>query len=174
MKTILFLIFIFTTNHVSGQEGEVEDPLFEDEEVIDQIEQINNFSDQQFDLEPFIYSQKGRKSPFEKPPGVDAQPVQQQAKGVVTKGRVQLSGLEGYDVDTFKVTTILWDIERPQALVKSPNNETYVLEEGTKIGRSNGYVAKIREGEVVIIEVNYPNGEDGRKLYTTQVLKLGR
>ena len=87
---------------------------------------------------------------------------------------LELSGLEGYDVDTFKLTTILWNIKHPKALVRSVNKEEYLLEEGTKIGRNSGYVAKIREGEVIIVEPTFPNGQRGQKLYRTQVLKLGR
>lgn len=170
-KFFVFGVILFFTVFSAAQDEEVDNPIFEDEEVIDQIEELNKFSDDQIGLKPFIYSGRGRKSPFQKPAGID---IELTEKADLSEEVIQLSGLEGYDLDSFKLTTILWDIKHPKALVKAANNETYVLEQGTKIGRSNGYVAKIREGEVIVIESTYPNGEDGRKLYKTQVLKLGR
>lgn len=145
-----------------------EDPLLEEGAILDQIEELNRFSENKEGLKPFIYSERGRKDPFKKPSGVKIEISDLEKEKVIT------SGLEGYDLGAFEVTAVLWNVKFPKALVKSPNDEVFVVEEGTKIGRNSGYVAKIREGEVVVIESSMPDGETGRKFYKTQVLKLGR
>ena len=145
-----------------------DDASYEEGEILDQIEELNRFSDQNSGLKPFVYSERGRKSPFQRPNGVKIKTTD------LTQVKSKQTGLEGYDLDAFQVTTVLWNIKYPKALVKSPNNEVYEVEEGTKIGRNSGYVAKIREGEVVVVETTMPNGESGQKFYKTQVLKLGR
>jgi len=145
-----------------------DDNSYEEGEILDQIEELNRFSDQNSGLKPFVYSERGRKSPFQRPNGVKIKTTD------LTQLKSKQTGLEGYDLDAFQVTTVLWSIKHPKALVKSPNNEVYEVEEGTKIGRNSGYVAKIREGEIVVVETTMPNGESGQKFYKTQVLKLGR
>jgi len=153
---------------VDQEEPVLDDPLLEEGEILDQIEELNRFSEEQGSLKTFIYSERGRKSPFKKPNGVNLELSEAE------KEQAKTSGLEGYDLESFQVTAVLWDIKFPKALIKSPNNEIFQVEEGSKIGRNSGYVAKIREGEVVVIESTTPNGESGRKFYKTQVLKLGR
>lgn len=150
------------------EEAGLNDPLLDEGEILDQIEELNKFSVEEVGLKPFIYSERGRKNPFKKPSGVKLEITEAE------KELAKTSGLEGYDLESFQITAVLWDIKFPKALVKSPNNEIFQVEEGTKIGRNSGYVAKIREGEVVVIESTMPNGESGRKFYKTQVLKLGR
>lgn len=190
-RFIFVAVLLFTSAASWGQEGEsfddfddvdfsesdeptskngveAEDPLLEEGAILDQIEELNKFSEDQVGLKPFVYSERGRKNPFKKPNGVTLEITEAE------KEKSKTSGLEGYDLEAFKITTVLWDIKYPKALVKSPNDEIFVVEEGTKIGRNSGYVAKIREGEVVVIESTMPNGETGRKFYKTQVLKLGR
>ncbi len=144
-----------------------ESPLADDEEVVDQIDKLNKESEGSLEFTAFIYSERGRRNPFLKPGGGKTQ--------ALTKEETA-SGLEGYDIASFRLSAVLWDVKFPKAIIKASEKEVYVVEEGTKIGRRNGYVAKIREGEVVIVEPSVHPGKENTEetIYKTQVLKLGR
>lgn len=140
-----------------------------EEDMMTQLEKLNEVSSSNLEFESFIYSEKGRKNPFLRPSGLAAVKSE-----FLSDKSIQESGLEGYDISSFKLTTVMWDVKHPKALVKASDKETFVIEEGTKIGRSNGYVAKIREGEVIIVESTLSTDKSLSKVYRTQVLKLGR
>ncbi len=142
----------------------------DEDEVLNQLDKLNEISEGSLEFKPFIYSEKGRKNPFLKPGGLDAVGSETPEEEAVVK----TTGLEGYDISSFQLTAVMWDIKYPKALVKASEKETYVIEEGTKIGRRNGYVAKIREGEVIIVEPSLKADNEAATLYKTQVLKLGR
>lgn len=144
-----------------------ENPLADDEEMVNQIDKLNEESDGSLEFTSFIYSERGRRNPFLRPGSLKSKTLTKEEEAI---------GLEGYDIAAFKLTAVLWDVKYPKAIVKASDTESYVIEEGSKIGRRNGYVAKIREGEIVIIESNAYSGEDeaSDKVYKTQVLKLGR
>lgn len=79
--------------------------------------------------------------------------------------------LERFDLEQLRLVGIIWNVPKPKALVLDPDNKTYVVYNKTRIGRNNGYVAEIREGEVVIVE-SYNN--QGRLSYQPRVVKLQR
>lgn len=79
--------------------------------------------------------------------------------------------LERFDLEQLRLVGIIWNVPKPKALVIDPENKTYVVYNKTRIGRNNGYVAEIREGEVVIVE-SYNN--QGRLSYQPRVVKLQR
>lgn len=177
---LFFIATLFLSMPLYAQDEGFEEPLLEsptdfgdgveidEEEVMNQLDQMNEASSD-LDFKSFIYSEKGRRDPFSKPPGLEETKDQ-----FVGEQESQTGGLEGYDVSSFQLTTVLWDVKHPKALVRASDTETFVIEEGTKIGRSNGYVAKIREGEVVIVEPALSTDPSVPTLYKTQVLKLGR
>jgi type IV pilus assembly protein PilP len=80
-------------------------------------------------------------------------------------------GLERFDLDQLKLVGIIWDVKTPKAMFLDPGNVTHVVSEQEKVGRNNGYIAEIREGELVVIEKFY---NLGRFTYQTRVLKLQR
>lgn len=151
---------------------ETEAFLKQDAIEMDFMEQMENLNKGLSENEEgiFIYSPKGRRSPFEKP--ADYKKLTAQEDSFET-----LSGLEGYNAESFKVTSIMWNVDVPRALLKDPSGKTYLVSEGIRVGRKEGYVAKIREGEVVIVELEKEKdslGGEEKKLYRTQVLKIGR
>jgi type IV pilus assembly protein PilP len=81
------------------------------------------------------------------------------------------NALERFDLDQLKLVGIIWDVKQPKAMFVDPSNKTHVVGEQEKVGRNNGYIAEIREGELVIIEKFY---NLGRFTYQTRVLKLQR
>lgn len=74
------------------------------------------------------------------------------------------------DVESFQVLAIVWNTEKPRALVQNASKVISKVERLTKIGRNNGFVAEIREGEIVIIEPVVQGSEIGA---VTKILTMG-
>lgn len=114
-------------------------------------------------MDPFDYDSRGRRDPF----------AQKMADQAVSGGLVHgpLLPLQRYDLNQLRVMAILWDVKRPQAMIKDPNGNIYIITPNSKIGPHNGYVAAIREGEIVVIETQE---QDGRLVSTAQVVKIAK
>lgn len=113
-------------------------------------------------LEPYIYDSKNRRDPF--------QPYRE-FKIPDAAQAVLLSPLQRFDLDKLKLVGILWDVHHPKAMFVDPNNEVHIAGRDEGIGRRNGYIAEIREGEVVIVETIH---KDGKNVFKTRVLRLDR
>ncbi len=110
----------------------------------------------------FYYEPEGKRDPFRSffveeiptTPGGVAAPV---------------DSLQAYDLSQLKVVAILWNVGDPKALIRSPSGKLFMVRslEKSKIGRNKGYVASIREGEVVVFELS----QDG-KTPATRILAL--
>ncbi len=79
--------------------------------------------------------------------------------------------LQRFELDQLELVGIIWDVSRPKAMIKDPNGTLHVVEANSKVGRNNGYVAVIREGEIVVVE---PIEDEGKTSYTTRVVSIGR
>lgn len=60
--------------------------------------------------------------------------------------------LERFAVDQFKLIGVIWDTDEPRALIMDPNNKSHIVKKNDRIGPHKGYLAEIREGEVIIAE----------------------
>ncbi len=112
-------------------------------------------------LEPFIYETRGRRDPF-----AQVLPERQM-------NRNQANGpdlpLQQYELKDLRLTGIIWDVSRPRALFKDPKGHVHIVGPNAKLGKRNGYIAVIREGELVVVETVE---EDGRLLSSTKIVKL--
>ncbi len=114
----------------------------------------------------FIFDPTGMRDPFKpykavKPPDKN---------GVREKSLSDsFDPLQNLDIDTLELVAVLWDVRNPRALVKTKGGNTYTIKRDSKIGRNNGTVAGIREGEVIILEVTE---EDGRPFKTYKTIKM--
>lgn len=116
-------------------------------------------------LEPYIYdTREGRRNPFRPFSLIDPNAYSSVVIGPSTP-------LERYDLDELKLTGVLWDVKSPKAMFVDPKNEVHVVSKDDRIGRRRGYVAVIREGEVVVVETTTFSGEP---VYSTRVLKIER
>jgi type IV pilus assembly protein PilP len=114
-------------------------------------------------MDPFDYESRGRRDPFVQP--VAEKPV---APGL---SHGPLMKLQEYEISQFKLVAIIWNVRRPKAMLQDPSGKTHIVGLNTRIGPRNGYIAVIREGEIVIVETIE---QDGRLLSTAQVLKIAK
>lgn len=114
-------------------------------------------------LEPYVFDiRAGRRNPFLPPQLVEGTPADMMLPG---------TPLERYDLNELKLVGIMWDVVAPKAMLIDPQGEVHVLGKDDRIGRKRGYVAVIREGEVVVVETSSFNGEN---TYATRVLRIDK
>ena len=108
-------------------------------------------------LEPFIYdASEERRDPFA------SYKITQKFETELGKTKPLLQ----YPLDQFSLKGILWDVKDPRAMFLDPKNNTHFVKPNDRIGRNNGYVAAIREGEVLVVEYFYDKGEQIPKIQT--------
>ena len=122
------------------------------EKETDQISLIQNY------LKPIIYNRETR-DPFEKP----ATPLKM--------GQIYGPFLEpqNYNLDGFNLKGLIWKTRNPRAIFQGPDNKEYRLTIKDYIGENFGYIATIREKEVVVIQTIE---ENNRRYSTTKVVFL--
>jgi type IV pilus assembly protein PilP len=114
-------------------------------------------------LDPFVYDSRGRRDPFAQP--IDDRPA--------TQGLAHgpLLPLQQFDLNQIRLVGIIWDVAHPRAMLKDPSGKTHIVGQNTKIGPRNGYIAVIREGEMVVVETI---DRDGKLISTSQVVKIAK
>jgi type IV pilus assembly protein PilP len=112
-------------------------------------------------LEPFIYETRGRRDPF-----AQVLPERQMSRNQANGPDLPL---QQYELKDLRLTGIIWDVSRPRALFKDPKGRVHIVGPNAKLGKRNGYIAVIREGELVVVETVE---EDGRLLSSTKIVKL--
>jgi type IV pilus assembly protein PilP len=112
-------------------------------------------------LEPYIFdTREGRRNPFRPPV---------QADGSMPDIMLPGTPLERYELDELKLVGIMWEVKAPKAMIIDPLGEVHVLGKDDRVGRKRGYIAVIREGEVVVVETTTFNGETA---YSTRVMRI--
>lgn len=79
--------------------------------------------------------------------------------GLIRTPSRPLDPLERFDVKTLQVVAIVWSNEKPKALIQDPDKGLHSVFVGQRIGKNEGYIAEIREGEVVVFELFDLNGK---------------
>lgn len=110
-------------------------------------------------LEPFIYDEKERRDPFLE--------FMQSAN----ENNENLGPLQRYPLGSLVLMGIIWDVKSPKAMFISPDKQVHVIGLDQGIGNKNGYIASIREGEVVVVEAER---SDAGLEYFTRVIPLPR
>lgn len=113
--------------------------------------------------EEYSYDPTGKRDPFKAFRTV--RPVHTEA----SKSLEILEPLQRWDLERLQVVGILWDVRTPRAMIRDPDGAVYTVTKNSKIGRSEGFVAAIREGEVVVLETRY---DDGKSIKESRVLEL--
>ncbi len=112
-------------------------------------------------MEPFEYEPAGRKDPFSVP-AIDKPLPPGSFHGPILP-------LQKYRLDQLALMGIIWDVSKPRAMIRDPGGQIHVLGPNAKLGDKNGYIAVIREGEIVVIETFE---EDGKLFSAARVVKL--
>lgn len=69
------------------------------------------------------------------------------------KDRIHDRGpLEQFDLAQLSCVAVVWNTERPRALILDPSGRGYVVSEGTMVGKNDGKVTSIGDNTVVIRE----------------------
>lgn len=112
-------------------------------------------------LEPFFYDQTKARDPFET----------QGSASPLTQGQVYgpFLKVQNYKLNSFKLKGLVWNVKKPMALFLAPDGSEFRLGIKDYIGENFGYIAAIREKEVVIIQTIE---EDNKRYSTTKVVFL--
>jgi type IV pilus assembly protein PilP len=117
-------------------------------------------------IEDYSYIPGDKRDPF--------QPFNEAAtlsKVVVSPNLEPMLPLERFDLDQLKLVGIIWGGDKSRAMFLDPESRTHIVRLNERLGKNRGYIAAIREGEVVVME---PFGKEGSITYRTLILKLQR
>ena len=112
-------------------------------------------------FDSFVYDLTDKRDLFEPilpkapPPPPKVMPVNIYAK----EGDHTLEPLESFDINQLKVVAIVWETKNPKALIVDPTGNSHYVKLKSRIGKKNGFVVAIREGEVVAVEYVEENGQ---------------
>lgn len=109
---------------------------------------------------PYEYSVQGRRDPFVQPE------VLRPPDALPSHG--PFLPLQDFALDQMQVKGIVWSVRKPKALLEA-GGRLYTVTLGDKVGNRNGYVAMIREGEIVVVETVNANAKE---VSSTRVLQL--
>lgn len=111
----------------------------------------------------YRYDPTGKRDPFI--PYRTVRPHQVEA----VKHSEIIEPLQRWEIDRLRLVGILWDVRTPRAMIRDPDGALFTIVKNSRVGRNEGFVAAIREGEVVVIETRY---DGGNPIKETRVLEL--
>lgn len=90
----------------------------------------------------YAYDPTGKRDPFrsfrwERQPDLDEEAV---------------GPLEQFELGQLSVVAVVWDVNRPRALVEDPSGRSYIVQEGTKVGKNDGTIIHIGDNLVLVKE----------------------
>jgi len=92
-------------------------------------------------VQGYAYSPVGKRDPF-----------RSFVLDEVKERRVGRGPLEQFDLGQLKVVAVVWSTGRARALVQDPSGRGYIIQQGTPMGKNDGQVVQITDGEVVVKE----------------------
>ncbi len=102
---------------------------------------------QSFDLSPqidYVYDPTGKKDPFK--------PYRAPRLRGDNRPQAPIDPLANVEVTQLRLVAVIWNTPKPRAVVTDPQNRNFILFKNMRVGRNEGVVVDIREGEVVIVE----------------------
>lgn len=143
-----------------GLESEVANPT--DMPPVEEIPRLSNPN-----AEGWVYDPTSRRDPFRSYGGS----VKVVGPGVTSTDDALLEPLQRFELSSVKVLGVLWDVSRPRALIEDPNKKVHTIYNQTKIGRNQGVVVAIREGEILVQEVFEEEGGPRKSIYVLSIRK---
>jgi Tfp pilus assembly protein PilP len=92
----------------------------------------------------FHYDPTGKRDPFR---SFEWEQMKLELGDGTTRGP-----LEQFDVSQLSLVGVVWNAKRVRALIQDPSGMSYIVAEGTKIGKNNGRVTRIDDNLVVVKE----------------------
>ena len=96
-------------------------------------------------------------------------------RGIASDGTVDITEfldprmpLENFPIDQLKLTGVLWRTATPKASFLDPTGSAHIARKNERIGINKGYIAAIREGEVIVIEPV----AGGDSSYQTRIIRI--
>ena len=119
---------------------------------LDQLDEVEDVKTMEDSVE-YRYEPVGKRDPF--------RPYRDSKIGIgqIRSGARTLEPLEKFDLKVLEVIAIIWANDKPKALIQDPEKNVHSVIKGQRIGRNDGYIAEIREGEVIVIELYDLNGK---------------
>lgn len=108
--------------------------------------------------ETFSYDPVGKRDPFQPESDKESdvpEDISGQGKRMPTPAPLpqrELEPLELFDLTQLKISAIIWDTKKPRAMLTDPSGASHIVKLKSRIGKKNGFVVSIREGEVVVVE----------------------
>ena len=122
-------------------------------------------------IEPYQYTTIDRKEPFKPTANIFSVQNLDNETSSATVHRGDGKGVTSYSLDQLRLIGVMWGVRVPKAMVMDPSRKVHIIKQKGKIGTNSGYIAKIREGEIVVVE---PYIAKGRTMYSTRIIKIVR
>ncbi len=91
--------------------------------------------------EGYVYDESGKRDPFRSLQFVDEEAP-----------KVGFGPLGDYELGQLAVVAVVWDTGRPRALVTDPGGRSFMVGEGSQIGKNSGRVIHIGDNLVLVKE----------------------
>jgi type IV pilus assembly protein PilP len=105
-----------------------------------------------FNPDGYTYDPTGRRDPFT-PFGANSGIQQLPGPSVpAALAPPNENSLTFFELSQLKVVAVVWDVKDPKAMVMDPKGKLHMVHKDSPIGRNNGFVYAIREGELVVVE----------------------
>lgn len=121
----------------------------------------------------YVYDPTGKRDPFKPFKVMHSGTPNKGGSSIVSatdaSGISTLEPLQRWEIERLQVVGILWDVRTPRAMVRDPDGAVFTVVKNSKLGRNEGFVVAIREGEVVVMETRY---DEGRPVKEPRVMEL--
>ena len=94
----------------------------------------------------YVYDPSGTRDPFKSPLGTLVE--------IPIDNSIPLTPLQKFDLDQLRVIGVIIGKGEPRTMVIAPDNKSFVLKKGIKVGRNNGSVVDITT-DAIIVEEQY-------------------
>jgi type IV pilus assembly protein PilP len=92
----------------------------------------------------YVYDPTDKRDPFKSYFMMNQKALQTQPAGP----------LEQFELAQLSVTALVWDANQPRALVADPRGQSFIVREGSRIGKNSGRVIHIGD-ELVLVKETY-------------------
>lgn len=110
----------------------------------------------------YVYDPNGKRDPFKPFRVIRINPRKEVPAD-------QLEPLQRWELDRLQIIGILWDVKTPRAMIRDPDGGIFTVTRNSKLGRNEGYISAIREGEIVVIETKY---DEDRPIKESRVIEF--